>query len=264
MLKYIIPTVLLLAACGEDTTKENGKEKDEMIITSFKNEAEMDEQMTEIDAISETNDQIAASLKYQKEDGSFIQVFGHMNRDNHILKIEEQFSDGGGKSNGTVIYYLYDNGKPFITHELIDEVVNGTANFVDRISYYDNKGKVLKTKERRSDFQETTEKMAYKPAPVHSVSIDRAMRVLNSEKEFAVTFQGFVYDGANTYLIVGEHGKKDAYTCALRCDYKDPLIIELEGNPDAFLGEKLNIKFEMATDRDFEFMAYAGGKFANE
>lgn len=263
MLKYIIPTVLLLAACGEKTNPQNTQDNTEKVIKSFKNEAEMNQRMIEIDALAETNDQIAASLKYQKEDGSFVQVFGHMNRDNQILKIEEQFSDGGGKTNGTIIYYL-NEGKPFVVHELLDEVVNGTANFVDRISYYDAKGKVLKTKERRSDFQETTEKMSYSPAPLHTTSMDRAMRVLNSEKEFEVTFQGFVYDGAHTYLIVGENTKKDAYTCALRCDYKDPLIIELEGNPEAFLGQKLNLKFEMATDREFEFMAYAGGKFADE
>ncbi len=263
MLKYIFPLVVLVFAvsCSDTKADETKKTEEDSIVKSFKNEADMDNRAVEIDAIISTSEQLASSLKYQKSDGSYVQVFGHMNRDNQILKIEEQFSDGDGKSSGSITYYL-NGGKPFMTVELIDEVVDGTATFVDRVSYYDAKGNVLKTKERRAAYQEETEQMAYTPVKLRKASIDRAMRALNSEKEFAITFQGFVYEGAYTYLIVGENSKDNPYTCALRCDYKDPLILQLSSNPEAYIGEKLKVNFQIRSDQNFEYMVYGGGDFA--
>lgn len=263
MLKYIFPFVVLLVAvsCSDTKTDETKKTEENTIVKSFKNEADMDNRAVEIDAIISTSELVASSLKYQKNDGSYVQVFGHMNRDNQILKIEEQFSDGDGKSSGSITYYL-NGGKPFMTIELVDEVVDGTSTFLDRVSYYDAKGKVLKTKERRSAYQEETETMAYTPVALHKAPIDRAMRALNSEKEFEVTFQGFVYEGAYTYLIVGENSKDNPYTCALRCDYKDPLILQLSSSPDTYMGEKLKISFQIRADQNFEYMVYGGGDFA--
>lgn len=262
MFKYILPLALFLAACSsEETTKDVKGDKTE-IVKSFENESDMDNRMVEIDAITETSDKYVSSMKYQKNGGVFFQVIGHMNRDNEILKLEEQFSDGENKSRGTRTYYL-NGGQPFMTRELIDEVgPNNTGSFVDRITYYDAKGKVLKTKERRSAYQEDTETMAYKPVALQGIKMDRAMRALNSEKEFESTFQGLVYEGPSTFLIVGENSKNDPYTAALRCDYKDPLILELSSDPESYVGRKLKVNFEIRSENNYEYMVYAGGDFA--
>jgi hypothetical protein len=265
MKKYIFPLIFILAACsGEETNKSAKKEDPATVVKKFANEAEMDNRIVEIDALISTSTQMVSSMKFQKDDGTYIQVLGHMNRDNQVLKMEEQFSDGEGKNLGVRYYYL-NGGVPFATQELIDEAQpDGTYMFVDRISYYDAKGKVLKTKERRASYAEETEKMKYKPVALKGITIDRAMRALNSKKEFACTFQGLITEGGVTYLIVGENNKNNPmpFTAALRCDYKDPLILQLSSNPEGYLGEPLKVNFEFKSEQNFEYMSYTGGDFA--
>lgn len=262
MLKYIFPLfVLFLASCSDTPTGEESKQE-EKIVNSFPSESEMDERVTEIDALTDASELLASSLTYSKSDGTSILVLGHMNRDNELLKIEERFSEGNGKTNGIRFYYLY-KGKAFVTHELIDQIntSNNTAVFIDRVSYYDINGKVLKTKERSASFEDDVYKLAYKPAPIQGVTVDRSMRALNSEKEFETTFQGLIYENGQTYLIVGENTKGDGYTSALRCDFKDPLIIQLSNLPDSYIGEKLKVNFQVEEDRGYRFQLYTGGDF---
>ncbi len=266
MIKYIFPLLFILAACSseETTNKPEKKEDPATVVKKFANEADMDNRMVEIDALISTSTQLVSSMKYQKEDGTFIQVLGHMNRDNQILKLEEQFSDGEGKNQGVRYYYL-NGGVPFATQEQIDEAQSdGTFKFVDRISYYNAKGEVLKTKEKSAPYAEDTDNMKHKPVALKGITIDRAMRALNSKKEFACTFQGLVSEGGVTFLIVGENNKKNPmpFTAALRCDYKDPLILQLSSSPESYMGERLKVNFEFKSDQNFEYMSYSGGDFA--
>lgn len=264
MLKYIIPVVLVLSACGGSKENEKTKEKDSPVVRSFKSESDMDARMAEIDAEVEKSEQIAASLYYSKaETGESFEVLGYLNTQNSILKVEEIFNDGNGKNSGHRYYYLND-GKPFLTIEKYDEVGGAAPVFVDRITYYDKAGKLLKTKERRGPYQEVVETMGYQPAPLKGISIERAMRALNQEKEFATTFQGFIHQDYFTYISVGEN-KPDGFRTALRCDYKDQLINVLSGNEESYLGEPLRVQFQKHSDENgFEFQVYAGGRFAEE
>ena len=265
MLKYIFPLLLVLTACGglEETDKK-AKKLEPKVVVSFKNEAEMDERMIELDVIVAQAGMVASSLYYSKgETGESIQVDGHMNLDNQIMKIEEFFNDGNGLNNGKVIYYL-NAGKPFVTFEQFDDVSGAKPQFVERISYYDEAGKVMKTKERRGDYQELVENMKFVPVGLKSVSMDRAMRAINQEKEFETTFQGFINQEIFTYISVGEN-KPDGFRSALRCDYKDKLIVALSGNEEGYIGEKLRVNYQKFTDQTgFEFQVYAGGKFADQ
>lgn len=263
MIKYIFPILFIcLVACTSEK-EQSTKNKSESIVKTFKNEAEMDERVQELKIIVESSDLIANSLRYEKgSTGESIEVFGHVDKTNTLQIVEEVFSEGNGKSSGSIFYYL-ENGKPFVTQELIDEVTStGEGSFVDRISYYNAKGKVLKTKERRARFQDEISSKAYQSVPLHEVKIDRAMRALNSEKEFETTFQGFVDQDIFSYLIVGPN-YPDGFTSALRLDYKDKLIQILLSDPKNHLGAKLKVNFENYEDRGFRFQVYAGGKFAD-
>lgn len=266
MLKYIFPLVLLLTACGglDESKKPEAKAEAPKVVVSFADEGDMDERMIEIDAIVAQSGLVASSLYYSKgETGESIQVDGHMNADNAIMKIEEFFNDGNGKNSGRRIYYL-NAGKPFATVEQFDDVSGPKPQFVDRISYYDDNGTVIKTKERRGDYQELVEKMEYKPVGLAGITMDRAMRALNQEKEFETTFQGFINQEIFTYLSVGEN-KPDGFRSALRCDYKDQLIVALAANEKGYIGEKLRVNYQKHTDQTgFEFQVYAGGKFADQ
>lgn len=265
MLKYIFPLLIVLVACKNDQSKDSKKAEKANVVVHLKDEAEMDERIIEIDAIVEDADMVASSLFFSKgETGESIEVNGYMNKDNVILRIEESFCDGNGLNSGLRIYYLND-GKPFVTHEKYDEVVNGVGRFVDRISYYDEKGKVVKTKERRSDYEEMIDKESYKPVNLLGISMDRAMRALNQEKEFATTFQGFIDQDVFSYLSVGENNP-NGFRSALRCDYKDELIKVLRTNETGFVGEPLRVNYQKHTDETsgFRFQVYAGGEFVNK
>lgn len=265
MKKYIFPVLLIgLVSCGSDNSnQDSGKEKEKKtIVKHFKNEAEMDEHLLQLKKITEASGLTANSLHYEKGDGTMMEVIGHLDSTNVLQILEEQFSEGNGKTNGTRFYFLND-GKPFMTQELIDQI-DGTneAVFIDRISYYDEKGKIIKTKERSASFQDDINKKSYKPAPLHPIKIDRAMNALNSEKEFATTFQGFVHQDMFSYVILGPDDP-NGFTTALRLDYKDQLINILYSDPDKYLGTKVKVNFEVHDDRGFEFQVYAGGKFVD-
>lgn len=265
MLRYLLPLFLILAACNAgDKPAQDAKKATAKVVVSFANEADMDKRMAEIDAMVKKSGLVASSLYYAKgETGESIEVNGHMTEDNTIMKVEEFFNDGNGLSNGRRLYYL-NGGKPFITHERFDDVSGVRPQFVERISYYDEKGNVLKTKERRADYEEAIDAVAFKPVGVVSVSIDRAMRALNQEKEFQTAFQGFIDQEIFTYLSVGSNDP-NGFRSALRLDYKDHLIAALRENEDAYMGQLLRVNYEKHTDETgFEFQVYAGGKFAEE
>lgn len=263
MKKYIFPLLLVgLVSCGSDNSSEKKTEEKKVIVKHFKNEAEMDAHVLELKKITESADILANSLHYEKADGTMIEVIGHLDTTNVLQIIEEQFSDGNGKSNGTRFYYLND-GKPFVTQELIDQVNgNNEAIFIDRVSYYDEKGKIIKTKERSASFQDDINKMSYKAAALYPIKVDRAMAALKSEKEFATTFQGFVNQDMFSYLIIGPDDP-NGFTSALRLDYKDQLINILASDPEKHMGTRIKVNFEVHNDRGFEFQVYAGGKFVD-
>lgn len=263
MKKYIFPLLLVgLVSCGSDNSTEEKTEEKKVIVKHFKNESEMDKHVLQLKKITESSGLIANSLHYEKGDGTMIEVIGHLDTANVIQIVEEQFSEGNGKTNGTRFYFLND-GKPFVIQELIDQI-NGTneAVFIDRISYYDEKGKIIKTKQRSASFEDDIYSMSYKPAPLHPLTIDRAMNVLESKKEFTTTFQGFVNQDMFSYIILGTDDP-NGYTTALRLDYKDQLINILASDPEKYMGANVKANFEVHNDRGFEFQVYAGGKFVD-
>lgn len=264
MLRYFFPVLLIVAACSSNETSGEKKDKTAPVVITLANESEMDARRTAIDSIVEKAGLIASSLSFARgETGESIQVDGHMDTTNTILRLEEFFNDGNGKNSGRRQYYL-NNGKPFLIREEFDDVSGTKPQFVDRITYYNAAGKALKTKERRADYQDLIEGLSYKPVPLVSTSMARAMRVMNQEGEFQTTFQGFTHADVLSYLIVGEN-KPDGFHSALRLDYKDPMIVALSANEDSYMGTLLRVQYMKEQDSNgFEYQVYAGGEFVEE
>jgi hypothetical protein len=257
---FIIP-LFFLACSGNDSLKNPEPSRtDEKIVVTLKGEVDMMNRKVAIDALVEQAGNVATSLNYMKSDGSFVKVLAYLNKENVILKIEEQFSNGSDQTNGKAIYYMND-GKPFLTQELLDEVSGTAHRFVDRISFYNKSGKVVKTKERSALYQEESEQLAYSAARFHAISIDRAMRALNAKGEFETTFQGFVNEGPILYLVVGEN-KEDGYTSALKCDFQDQLLKQLSKNSLQQLGKRLQVSFVVEEDQSSVYQIYTGGDWA--
>lgn len=218
---------------------------------------------TEIKAIEDAiaqSDQVANSLNYSKENGESIQVIAHLSNDNEILKLEEKFSEGEGKNTGKILYYL-KNGIPFTTKELFEDYTNPQQpKFVERISFYDAKGKVMATKEKRVNYEEELPNVNYVSAPKHVCKMDKAMRVLNQKGEFEVTFQGFVETEALNYLIVGQPGD-DGFTSAMRIEFNDKFVVDAFKNQRKYLNRKCRISFAISQNSGFEYQVYTGGEW---
>jgi len=255
---------ILLATAATFSACNNSKKAEEKEIVSEKlsNEGALEAEIKAIDEIAEKSGQIASSLKYTKENGASIVVHATLSATNEILKVEEEYAEANGGNYGTNSFYL-KNKIPFAVREYFEDRQDAAnPKFVERMSYYDDKGKVIKTIEKRVNFEEELEAASFVPVALHSVSIDRAMTVLDQKGEFETTFQGFVAVQALNYLVVGKPGK-DSYSSAMRVDFGDEFINTALANQRAYMNKKCRVSFETIQDASgFEYQMYTGGEWA--
>ena len=250
--KHIFSTALLtllIMGCNPDskvkdstTKKVNGNE--------LKNEEEFEQRMAAID--NNANLKLMNSLAYNNNEGSTIEAIASFNSSDQEVKIEESYSDVKSGNYGKHSFYI-ENGRKFATKEVYFDNGVKKPSFVERLSFYDQKGKVIFTKERFSDFEEGLEKEAFQISVPKDCPIDRAMRLLNQEGEFKTTFQGFVTDGNLKYLLVGEN-TKEGYASSLAVQYEEGDINILIKNERAYIGTPLEVEYEtMVDERSLKF-----------
>jgi len=253
----IFAMAVLVSACGNAGKQEDAK----VVSTKLSNEESLE---AEIKAVEETiakSDQVASSLRYTKENGASIVVLAHVDDAGKILKIEEVFNDGDNGNNGTISYYM--QGKfPFATREYFEDRTSAeTPKFVERKSYYDKAGKVLRTIEKRVNYEEELDAAAFVPVALHNCPLTRAQKVLDQKDEFETTFQGFVNVEVLNYLVVGEP-KANGYTSAMRADYEDDFIKDALKNEKKYMNRKIRVSFETVQDPSgFEYQMYHGAEW---
>jgi hypothetical protein len=249
-------TTLVFSLFSCNSTKE--KEVKNQTVPA---EGAYNAEMKAIDSEIENSGQTASSLRFTKENGSTIVVRAHLSDKGNMLKIEEEYNDGELKNIGTTSFY-YKKDKIFATREYFDDKLSeNTPKFVDRISYYDEKGNVIRTVEKRVNFEEELENAEYTEVKKVKVSIERAKKVLDQKDEYKITFQGIIEVNALNYLIVGSSGN-DAFTSGIRVDYDDAFIKTLLKNQEKYLNKKIEVVFENITDQTgFTYQSYIQGKF---
>lgn len=262
-MKVILLSALILAlfSCNSESKQDKPEPAAEkQAIASLKNEKEMDQRAADIDTLLSREGTAVSTLDYGKPDkGESYQAQAYTDAKGILVKVVEYFNDGNGKDSGMRTFYLND-GKPFCTLEEASAMQGNS--FFNRISYYTPAGEVSMTKERRGSYEEEVAQMNYRPAALSKLSMDRAMRALNQQGEFATTFQGFVFQDAITYLVVGEN-KPDGYTSAIKCDFRDNLINTLSANEKKYIGKPLKVNFQEYIDQDgLKTQLYLGGSFA--
>ncbi|MGV3631297.1 MAG: hypothetical protein ACO1O6_08825 [Bacteroidota bacterium] len=256
MRNFIFFSLLILAACsGEEAKKEN-----KIVDKKLANEGSLESEMQAIDAGIQTSGQQATSMRYTKDNGSYVVVNAHLNEAGKIIKVEESYSEGDGGNSGLNSFYLKDE-KIFATREYYSDMAAHPASFVDRVSYYDKNQKVVKTLEKRVEFEEELDRVEYKPVTLKAISMDRAKNVLDQTGEFETSFQGFVKVQALNYLIIGSKNS-EGYVSSVRVDYEDDFITTLLSNPVKYLNKKVFISFENVTDpTGFQYQTYLSGRF---
>ena len=258
LLVAIIGGLTILSACGEDNSSEKKVEK---VSQKLDNEDAIEAEIKAIEEEIVKADLVAHSLNYSKENGEAIEVLAHLSKDNVILKIEEKFSDGNAKNSGTITYYLKDK-YPFVSKELFEDLSNpSAAKYVERVSYYDKKGKAISTKEKRVNYQEELPNVSFISVPLKTCSINRAMQVLEQKGDFETTFQGFAITEILNYLVVGQP-EEGGYTSALRVEVEDNFIKDALKNQKKYLNKKCRVSFQIAENSGFEYQLYTGGSWA--
>jgi len=262
---FLLSLLFFLAACKSNNSKKsiNPKEQSakELIVYTLKDEKSFDKQMVEIDSFVLAYGKFASSLDYGKEDKTTIHVDAHLDNDDNIIKLVENFTEKEATSMGTNSFYLHE-GKVFMSKEVF--VTNTNTEFTERISYYAPNGICLKSKERKAVSENLLQKATFEAVPKTVCSIDRAMRALNQEKEFATTFQGFIQSGKDTYMIVGTPGA-GGYTSALKVRPNDPFIAEIRKDELRYLNGTIYLQFEKIEEvGGFTYQSFIKGSWSKE
>lgn len=253
---YIIGLVVVVYACNG--SKESKKDTEMATYVPLKDEGEFEAKVAQIDM----NDSLVevSSLYYTKEDGSSYEVSAWLDDKSHILKMKETSVEGTSGKYGSVTFY-FDNGRKIVSNEHFEEKQGNKANFVERITYYNPAGKSLKSKQRIAVYEEELDRALFQACAPANCSSKNAEDALNQKGSFITTFQGFVENGPQMFLTVGEH-KKDGYVSALLIQYTDSNIKKLMDDQENMVGTKLTVNFEKMTDETgFQFQVLTGIKF---
>jgi hypothetical protein len=254
--------MLSLAACKSNKSKlKTDNPQKELIVYTLKDEKSFDKQMMEIDSFVLAYGKFASSLDYSKEDKTSIHVDAHLDNDENIVKLVENFTDKDATRMGTNSFYLH-NGKVFMSKEIY--FTNESADFIERISYYAPNGICLKSKERKAISEVALQKAKFDAVPKTVCSIDRAMRALNQEKEFATTFQGFIQSGKDLYMLVGTPGE-GGYTSALKVRPTDTFIAEIRKDELRYLNGTIYLQFEKIQEvGGFTYQSFIKGSWSKD
>lgn len=258
-------TMLVFTACKSNNSKKakdnEQQSQKNLIVYTLKDEKSFDKQMIEIDSFVLANGKFAISLDYGKEDKTSIHVDAHLDNEDNIVMLVENFTEKDATRMGTNTFYLH-NGKVFISKEIY--VTNQSNDFTERISYYAPNGICLKSKERKAVSELTLKKSKFEAVPKTVCSIDRAMRALNHEKEFATTFQGFIESGKDLFMIVGTPGT-GGYTSALKVKPSDKFIAEIRKDELRYLNGTIYLQFEKIQEvGGFTYQSFIKGSWSKE
>ena len=235
----LVILLLMFSGCNVDYSNKNNKSEFKKEI-DFNLKLERENYINKID--SDTTLVDGNSLFYSKDDGATMEVFVRDNKQKEHLKIQEIYSNSGSISICSNTFY-FKNGKKYISIELFEEGDEVTGNFIERISYYDQKERPIQTIQRKAKFEEQLELEKYIMVNKIDCSTKRAFMALNQEGEFATTFQGFISEGLELYLIVGDN-EQNSFSSSLLVQYEDKNIKKLQVYEKEMIGKAIQVEFE--------------------
>ncbi|MDX2362448.1 MAG: hypothetical protein QNK23_16690 [Crocinitomicaceae bacterium] len=262
-MKNTVTSILLLltisfffTSCTDEESSDSDTPQEQTAeeYTANSEELQFEQWMMEIDM----NDSLDSgnSLYYSKPSGESIEVEIFLNDSSELIKAVESYTMPGSYSILRKYFYLRE-GKKFATRELFEDTLNG-GGFSERITFYNSDEQPIATKQRTADFEEHLDFETFAITANHDCTIDRVMRVLNKEAEFAITFQGFVSDGGATYLIVGEDDP-DGFATTLIIQFVDETIQYLQMYESESIGKPMKLTFEKRDDgQGFEYQLLYG------
>ena len=130
-----------------------------------------------------------------------------------------------------------------------DKIKSLTWVYFDKPNTYNQKAKVVFSKERYAKTEEGLNKSAFNPSTPIDCSEKRVMKVMNQEGEYQTTFQGFVRSNGMVYALVGGPGKTDPVSSvSIQHEYGD--ISKLLADEVGHIGRKLKVQHDVARSAD--------------
>lgn len=236
---FVLGLCLFITACNQQ--RANGEQITEQthVITPNEQDSLMHLIDEEADSLSRVE-----SLLYSKQDGSTMKVIAYLDQNNLITKIKEEKMNG--KTGAITKQLFYANGGVyFASKKIYEKTIQDSIVIAEEITFYDEKGKALKTKIRTAIYEEYLAMEDFVKTKLVKHSKENAFLVLKQQGPYAITFQGFVDSGPYHFLIVGENVQDDGYTSALSIQQQnDPTINYLREEGKDALGKELLVKFQ--------------------
>jgi len=253
----ILVALLLLNACQNSSEETDLNNNDVVVEELFEGQNTFESKINAIE--TDTTLVVANTLIYTHTNGSTEEASAFMDKNQGIHKVIEYYKNAVNGNYGTRTFY-FDKGILFTSVEtFLDNSVKDGA-FFERHSFYDEKGKVIFTKQRSAEFEIDLEQQQFKMIDPIACSFEDVKLLLEQKGPYETTFQGFASNGEMDFLIVGEN-KKEAFTSSLAVQHYQGDINKLIKNEKAYIGRPLEVSFErMIDERDFEFQVLLGVK----
>lgn len=249
-------SVPFLIACSEKPVeKELDKKKNTTSQDYQDDNEELDRYITQIDDSVTLN--LGNSLFYSHSDKTSYELMFKVNDDDQILRMTEKYTVTENGSIMSNIFY-YKDKRTYASKEYFEEGVGDDAYFVERVTYYDEDSKPILTKKRTAPYENYLDQSSFKLTTTQSCSDEKAFRALTQQDEFETNFRGFVDEGAERYLMVGEN-KKGGYETAILIQKRTPFLRSLYQNQESKIGMKLQVTFRTMKDpAGYEYQALLG------
>ncbi len=233
---------LLVAACN---TKDSDSNDSTVNDLSYVDDGDQDLWIAQINVeLPELT--CVKSLLYIHDDESTASSYAYLDKDENLIKIEEALFNSKTNSFEYRDFYFKD-GKQFASSEKQQKELNNQPYFSEVVSFYNDKGDVIASKERTATFEEYLDNEGFKEVKKSAHNSDNAYAILRQEGPYKTQFRGFVEAGAYDFLIVGgpdEFG----YTSALSIQEDSPTLRFLRKEGKKALGQDLRVSFERFTD----------------
>lgn len=178
--------------------------------------------------------------------GDTLRIIRHQTRD---LKTNNQ----------TEISFYFSTQGLLLVQELIDVAMEeNEIQTTEYISLYENQMPIRSwTSEWYGGFADP---LQYKDVAIRNSDFTKPMDMFTLENDFALTFDDFIVNDHDVYLLVETVGETP-YIAALKVEQLDDFLSELYNNKSKYKGSPIEIDFQVVNESGWIFSYYRSGKF---
>lgn len=233
---------LFLIACKTDSTPVQEATEDKVTYVDD-NDTDALIAVMELEKEDQT---LVKSLMYVNDIGETASVFAYLDKEDNIKKIEESRYDPKTATYTYQEFYL-KNGVIIASKRRAPKSIGTQLIYSEEVSYYDEKGNILESKDRAAKFEELLASEIYKKSENKNHSSENAFEILKQVGTYSTTFRGFASSGPYEFIIVGGPNENDFYS-SLSIQEPTPTIRFLKAEGKKALSQELRVSFERFRD----------------